>query len=319
MEDLKKVYLNKLSPEEICPTILEKFRSMKEGDQILLEIDHDPLFLPQFLKSRLGDRFSLFIQQAASNIWNVSLLKKSEEKDDSTIAEIVKSSWKYAEVFEKYNIDYYCNGDRYLESACLEKGLNCVAIKNELNEIDSSDIYNNFNSWGVRYLIDFLIDSRIKLSSEFIPRINELSQKITLTDGVNHPETILVYQKIETFMEDLERFIAHEKAFVPTLKRYASDNEEKSQSDRSLMKQLKAAIDKMTKESKIISKELIAIKNITNNFHSETSASFTLKNLYAVMALFEKHLHKHLHIENNILFPKILTADKKMEVASFAG
>jgi len=311
MEDLKRIYLSKLSPEEICPTILEKFRNMKEGDQVSLEIDHDPLFLPQFLKSRFGDRFSLFIQQVSPSTWNMSLLKKSEEKDDDTIAEIVRSNWKHAEVFEKYDIDYYCNGNRYLETACMEKGLNYYTVRKELKDIDSVDIYNNFNSWGVRYLVDFLIDSRIKLSTEFVPRMNELAHKITYTDGTTHPETILILKKVETFSEDVERLISHEKVFVPILKTYASGSEEISKADTTLMKQLKTIIDKITKESNIISRELSGIKHITNNFEAPHSASFVLRNFYAVMTLFEKYLHKHFHIENNILFPKILSASSK--------
>jgi regulator of cell morphogenesis and NO signaling len=319
MEDLTKVYLNKLSPEEICPTILEKFRTMKEGDQILLEIDHDPLFLPQFLKSRFGDSFSLFIQHVAPQTWNISLLKKQEDKQEVSIAQIISANWKLSEVFEKYDIDYYCHGQASLESVCLEKGLNFSSIKRELKEFGTTDIYNNFSSWAARYLVDFLIDSRIRITSEFLPRITELSHRITLTDGVNYPETVLIFQKVEIFIEDFERFISHEKALVPALKAYSSAREEVSKRDKDLMKQLKTVIEKITKESRIISKELSGIKDITNGFEADSSASFTLKNFYAVMSIFEKHLHKHLHIQNNILFPKILRSAKKKEASSVAS
>jgi regulator of cell morphogenesis and NO signaling len=288
---------------------------MEEGHHIVLEIDHDPLFLPQFLRSRFGDSFSLFIQQEAAKTWNISLLKKAGEKHEVTVAEIVRDNWKSSEVFEKYHIDYYCNGNISLESVCFEKGLNYSLLKKELKEFGFTDIYNNFNSWGERYLIDFLIDSRIKITSEFLPRINELSHRITLTDGVNYPETVLIFRKVELFVEDFERFIAHEKALIPALKTHASILEDNSKMDKNLIKQLKTVVEKVTTESRVISKEFNTIRDISNGFEVSASASFTLKNFYSVMSIFEKHLHKHFHIENNILFPRILGVSKKKESA----
>lgn len=110
------------------------------------------------------------------------------------LSEVVKQNFRMAAVFEKYNLDFCCRGNKSILDACKEKGINPDSVKNDLTRIENnlSDSGERFASWDSDFLVDYIINNHHKFVREMIPVISAHTEKVASVHGSNHPETIKV-------------------------------------------------------------------------------------------------------------------------------
>lgn len=206
---------------------------------------------------------------------------------EKTVAETVTENYKTASVFKKYGIDFCCGGKKTISQACKEKEIDEKKLLKELEQTEEKDA----NKMNINELIDYIINKHHTYTREKIPEITQYSQKIAKVHGKNHPELIEV-NKI--FKEIGEELLGHlekeEQALFPHIKN--SD------------KIVEGPIHAMEHEHEIIGEQLKKIREITDNYKLPENACNTFRVTFKLLEEFEDDIHKHIHLENNILFPK---------------
>lgn len=230
-----------------------------------------------------------------------------------TLAKIVTGNYRTASVFEKYHLDFCCRGRRSLEDACTEKKLNIAEILAELDSITENSISPtiDYAQLSLSQLADHIVTHHHQYVKNEMPQIAMYLQKIGGKHSGRHPEMLKVF---EIFMELKEEMDLHMKKEEQILFPRIRETEQLLSNENSLhfnTSYLQSPVQVMEEEHDHAGEAMAAIRQLTNNYTLPEDACTTYKLSFAALEAFEKDLHHHVHLENNILFPQSLKLFKK--------
>lgn len=232
-----------------------------------------------------------------------------------TIAEIVKENFKTAAVFEKYNLDFCCRGNKLLDEACKEKDLDTSKVVNELVDLKngSSSSDNKYTEWELDFLVDYIVNNHHHYVKQMIPVISAHTNKVASVHGENHPETIEIAKKFSVVYKELKQHMMKEEEILfPFIKQLVKFKKQKSAAEAPYFGSVRNPIRMMELEHQAAGDEFFGIRELTNNYTPPDDACNTYSVCYQELKDFEQDLHKHIHLENNILFPKSIELEKQM-------
>jgi len=219
------------------------------------------------------------------------------------IGEIVADDFRAALIFKSNNIDFCCGGKKSLEEACLEKGVDpekIVALLEE-NAIIPVNPSQDFKSWRLDFLCDYVINTHHRYVLNTMPDLLFYTQKIASVHGDHHPELIEVasfFAKINT--ELLQHLKKEEEVLFPAIKSVLSNNDLESK------ELIVSEISRMSLEHEFAGAAMDQINEMTNHYKLPQDACSTYQVTFKLLDQFEDDLHVHVHLENNILYPKAL-------------
>lgn len=226
------------------------------------------------------------------------------EKDckELTIGEIVANDFRAAEVFRNAGIDFCCGGKKSLEKACSEKNIEVETLNASLQNLElTGDRTHNFNEWNLGFLCDYIVNTHHSYVLKTLPSLVFYTQKIADVHGANHPELIEVaglFQQINK--ELLQHMQQEEQVLFPAIKEVLSNNLSEKRSV------IKSEINRMAGEHDFAGGAMDQINVITSGYKLPDDACNTYRVAFQLLNQFEDDLHIHVHLENNILFPKAL-------------
>lgn len=235
--------------------------------------------------------------------------------EKSIIGELVAEDYRTASVFKQYGIDFCCNGNRSISEACERKDLNKQAIIGQLQQIASRKHTSSidYNSWPIDLLADYIekkhhryVDSRIK---EIRPYLN----KIVKVHGTHHPELIEVEQLFIRSASDLTAHMKKEEMILfPFIRKMTGFEPNDTHSSPPPFGTIRNPIAMMHHEHDTEGERFREISRLTNNFSPPDDACNTYRVTFALLKEFEEDLHLHIHLENNILFPKAIKMEQEL-------
>jgi regulator of cell morphogenesis and NO signaling len=233
---------------------------------------------------------------------------------EKTLAEIVTDNIRSAIIFEEAGLDFCCKGKRSLKDACAEKNVDVQKIVNELANL--SDIGNgtqNVNDWQLDFLVDYIMNNHHQYVRRMIPVISLHADKVASVHGKNHPETLRIADLFLAVREELEmHMMKEERVLFPQIKQMVLTQKENSQYFSPPFGSIQNPIRMMEFEHTSAGDALYQIRELSNNYSHPGDACNTFKALYSELKEFEEDLHKHIHLENNILFPKSITLEAEL-------
>lgn len=235
-------------------------------------------------------------------------------QEHQIIGELVAKNYKTASVFKSYQIDFCCNGDRTIAQACEKKGIDTQVVLNKLNNIPESNIDNNtdFNSWDIDLLADYIQKKHHRYVTQKIPEISQYIKKVALVHGAHHPELLEIRDLFLASAEELTAHMAKEENIVfPFAKQIAIVNG--NPMEKPFFDTLENPIDCMKHEHDNEGERFRKIAKLSNNYTPPKEACNTYRVVFAMLQEFEEDLHMHIHLENNILFPKAIALEKEIE------
>lgn len=239
---------------------------------------------------------------------NESKLKDSTLNNlmDKTLAEIVTDNIRSAIIFEEAGLDFCCKGKRSLQDACSEKNIDVQKIMNELTNLSSNgNDAQNVNDWPLDFLVDYIVNNHHQYVRRMIPVISLHSDKVASVHGQNHEETLQIADLFLAVREELEgHMMKEERVLFPQIKQMVLNQKENSQFYPPPFGTIKNPIRMMELEHTSAGDALSKIRKLSNNYIHPEDACNSFKALYSELKEFEEDLHKHIHLENNILFPK---------------
>ena len=312
MSTISQIDVTVLEPRMKHPTIFKKFDEITEGESFIIFNDHDPKPLYYQLLGERGNIFSWeYIENGPDN-WLVKIQKNNSTKEDS-IGELVAKDLRKAEVFKKFNIDFCCGGKKTLSQVCNDKQINIKDVETELKKLDSTteSVSQNYNDWSLDFLVDFIINTHHKYVKSSLPLLLEYTAKVAKVHGKEHLEVVTIYDLFKEASDELSsHMMKEENILFPYIKQLVS--EKNSVKDGCSFGTVKNPIRMMEHEHDVVGNIFKTIKELSNNYTPPEDACTTYKLSYKKLEEFENDLHQHIHLENNILFPKSIKLESEL-------
>jgi regulator of cell morphogenesis and NO signaling len=226
------------------------------------------------------------------------------------IGEIVTKFPKAGEVFKEYKIDFCCGGDRPLLTAIKEQNLNEPEILDKINRLyeEAKSINVEDKNWEEApfgELIDYVVNTHHAYLNVELPRISELTTKILRVHGGGHEELATVYRLFHSLKMELEQHLIKEETIeFPLIKEY-----EKNKSEDILNKAVKI-VEELESEHTAAGDIIKELRKVTNDYLVPDDGCNSYRLTYAKLEELEADLFKHIHLENNILFPRFIALKK---------
>ena len=225
-----------------------------------------------------------------------------------SLAQIVNTNHRAATVFEKYHLDFCCNGKRTLQQACTESELKIEEVVSDLEKTAQGKSFPlHYDNMSLTQLADYIVLTHHSYVKKEMPAILSYLEKVASKHGDRHPEMIKVLEHFATVKEEMEQHMQKEEQILfPRIK----EIEQKLAGGSEIIINntfLLSPISMMEQEHDHAGSLLAEIRQLTNNYNPPVDACTTYKLSFAALQAFELDLHQHVHLENNILFPKALT------------
>jgi len=219
-------------------------------------------------------------------------------------------------IFEKFGIDYCCGGKKSLQDACASVGVATNEVIEMLDKAsESPENTKKFNDWtkeSLGLLVNYILENHHTYVHTELPRLNALLTKVVNKHGENHIELYQVQANFSRLTEELNvHMYKEEQVLFPYIIRLETAKEQKQYIPLPPFGTVANPISVMCSEHDEAGEILHHMRKITDNYAvpSDACTSFTL--LYQGLVAFEEDLHKHVHLENNILFPRAIAMEGK--------
>lgn len=238
-----------------------------------------------------------------------------QEIANKTIGEIVAEDYRTASVFEKYGIDFCCNGNRNLSEACAEKNIDPKELIGKIESIQqqAKSSLPDFQSWPPDLLVDYIEKKHHRYVEETIPVLKQYLQKICDVHGDKHPELLKITDLFNASAGELAAHMKKEEFILfPFIRKMAKGKEGDEKLDPPHFGTVKNPIHMMMQEHDNEGERFREISRLSYSYTSPEDACNTYRVTFATLKEFEDDLHLHIHLENNILFPQAIEMEKQL-------
>lgn len=215
-----------------------------------------------------------------------------------TLASIVSDHYQAAPLFEKFHLDFCCKGKQTLATACEQKGLDIYQVVQDLEELIAGTQKQPvaFTDMKAEQLIQYILIHHHFFIKQTVPRLLDFLEKINHKHGDRFPQMGRV---LTLFRELSFELLAHmekeEKILFPAIVAL--------ETDRKTAISFKQVIEQMLAEHDDAGELIEQIRILTLDYSPPENACTTFQLTLTMLKDFEANLHKHVHLENNILFP----------------
>lgn len=234
-----------------------------------------------------------------------------------TVAEIVRQDYRAADVFRKYNIEYCCGGKYPLHIACQLNGVDEKELIRELQvatrDVNTSNMLD-FDGWSVDFLTDYIINVHHHYLRKALPgvkdHVDRFAEGHRMKFGYLDKLQLLVIQLQRSFIPHL----AHEEEIIFPYIRQISHAYHSQESYASLLVRTlrKPVEDMMAHEHDVTGRLLIQLRGLTDNYTTPENACISHRVTFHKLRELDSDIVQHMHLENNILFPKAIAMEKEL-------
>lgn len=236
-----------------------------------------------------------------------------ETLEQITIGEYVAKDFRTAALFSKYGIDFCCNGNRSIEEACQKKAVTADILLQEIETVLSSksDSGIDYNAWPIDLLADYIEKTHHRYVSEKTPVLLQFLDKLSRVHGAKHPELLLINELFKGCAGELAQHMKKEELILfPFIKKMVHATLSDELIELPHFETIQNPIAMMMHEHDAEGVRFRKIAELSNNYTPPADGCNTYKVTFAMLEEFEQDLHKHIHLENNILFPKAAKLEK---------
>ena len=232
-----------------------------------------------------------------------------------TVAEIAIESPVAAREFEKLGIDYCCGGKRTLEQACTIANLSIDEVLSRLERLSTEQKATDgqdFSNKSLTDLIAHITATHHVFVRQESPRIRELSAKVVAKHGGKHPELRQVQEVFDALAAELSlHLMKEEQILFPYVQQLEEAELAGEPAPPTMFGTVANPIHMMEREHDGAGQALRTLRTVTNNYTLPEDACTSFQLLYQGLQAFESDLHQHIHLENNLLFPRSLAMEAK--------
>ena len=230
---------------------------------------------------------------------------------EMTVREVAARIPESTRLFETLQIDYCCGGNRLLTEACASAGVEVGDMMDKLSALGKSapgDGAVDFKKLSLTELITHILETHHVFTKSEMDRIQALTMKVIGAHGANHPELLTVGELFQRLCADLKpHMFKEEQILFPYIVRL-------EQAETVLLAPfgtVKNPIRMMMMEHDTAGDILRKLRAVTSDYRVPSDGCISYQTLYQALEGFEKDLHQHIHLENNVLFPKAVELESR--------
>lgn len=234
-----------------------------------------------------------------------------------TVRELAIEFPNAARVFEKIKIDYCCGGNRPFDEACDQAGLQIEEVIQLLSDAEFPDAASDgidIQSQPLAELANYIINKHHVFTREELVRLTALLDRVCSVHGINHPELLEIKSEFQLLRAELEpHMLKEERILFPYIARLESAIFENGPAPFAPFGTVQNPVAAMIREHEAAGEILKTIRNLSANFVLPETACLSYRTVYKALEELEADLHRHIHLENNVLFPRALEMEKKAQ------
>lgn len=237
-----------------------------------------------------------------------------ETLEKTTVGEYVAKDFRTASIFSKYGIDFCCKGNRTIEEACDKKAVTPNELLHEIETVLNTKNDNNidFQSWPLDLLADYIEKTHHRYVEQKTQTLLPFLDKLCKVHGGSHPELFTINELFIGCAGELAQHMKKEELILfPFVKKMVKATLTDELIEQPHFGTVENPIAMMMHEHDAEGERFRKIAELTNNYTPPADACNTYKVTFAMLEEFEQDLHKHIHLENNILFPKAVELEQK--------
>jgi len=238
-----------------------------------------------------------------------------KDLNTATLKEIVTDDFRVAAILEKYSLDFCCRGGRTIEQACMDKGVDQDSVRSEVQELLQRDesLGESYGAISIADLIRHIVRTHHSFVRKMVPVLLTHTVKVATVHGANHPEVVKIAAAFERVAMDLQNHMMKEEhVLFPYIHTLVNASNGTASVQRPPFGTAKNPIRMMEAEHQAAGDELYEIRRLTSSYSPPADACTTFKVTYQELQEFERDLHQHVHLENNILFPKAIMLEEEL-------
>lgn len=234
--------------------------------------------------------------------------------EKKSVGQIVAEDYRAAKVFEHHKIDFCCSGGRSLDEVVREKGLDTEKIIEEIKQAKAgSEAAVDFESWPLDLLADYIVKTHHRFSEKQISLLKPYLEKVCRVHGDRHPELLEIQRVFNEIAGEIAAHTKKEEIMVfPFIKRLAEAKAHQRPYEKPRGKSVEDPVNMLRHEHDNQGAAFRKIAAISNDYTPPEDACNTYRVTFGLLEELEQDLHKHIHLENNILFPKALEMEREL-------
>lgn len=237
--------------------------------------------------------------------------------NESIIGQIVADNYHAAALFSKYGIDFCCRGNRSLEEVAQKNNISLDELLQDLEGLESRNSGDqiDFQSWDLDLLVDYIEKTHHRYVRKRIPEILPYLTKVVKVHGKQHPELLEIANEFDASAFELQAHMQKEELnLFPHIRKMVQARDHEEKWSETSFGSVDNPIQQMMEEHDQEGVRFRKIRELSEDYTPPADACQTYRVTFAMLEEFEQDLHRHIHLENNILFPKSAELEK-----SFGG
>ncbi|MDX1328562.1 MAG: iron-sulfur cluster repair di-iron protein [Arenibacter sp.] len=231
------------------------------------------------------------------------------------IGEIVADNYKTAQVFKSHKIDFCCKGNRSVLEVAEKNKLDANLLLKELQSVQQQTHGDqiDFTAWPLDLLADYIEKKHHRYVETQIPILKQYLSKLCRVHGERHPELLEITQHFNTSAGELTKHMKKEELIVfPAIRKMVRAKQTGTALDPIPVGTIKNPIQMMMQEHENEGDRFRVIEKLSDNYTPPADACNTYRVTFSLLQEFEEDLHQHIHLENNLLFPKAEILEKEL-------
>lgn len=230
-----------------------------------------------------------------------------------SVGEWVALDYRLAGVFSKHGIDFCCGGAKPVDQACAEAGVSLDTLRQEAQAArTASGVGEQYNQWPVEFLADYIVNQFHPYTREMLAQIGQYAEAVAQAHGAAHPETVTIAALWGQLQgEMLAHLRDEEERLFPYIKQLAHARAAGEAFTSPAFGSVEALIEQMGAEHDEVGGTLEELARLSGGYAVPADGCNTYRALYGSLDEFEVTTKKHIHLENNILFPKSVKLEQE--------
>jgi regulator of cell morphogenesis and NO signaling len=233
----------------------------------------------------------------------------------TTVREVATAIPQSTRVFEKFKIDYCCGGGTPLIEACANAGIDFQKLEEMLQDAANSSKQTkgetDFQQTTLPELVDHIVTTHHVFTKDEMARLQPLFDKVVSVHSQNHPELQQANALFKSLCADLTpHMFKEEQILFPYIVNLAAAVTRKGPVPFAPFGTVNNPVRMMMMEHDVAGEIMRELRKATNDYTVPPDVCISYKTLYEALATFEQDLHQHIHLENNILFPRAIETEE---------
>ena len=226
---------------------------------------------------------------------------------EMTVGELVAADFRAAAVLSRFGIDFCCGGKRTLADACDARRVDPAQVLREVSAVCQTTAQNapRFNEWEPQTLIAYIVGNHHGYVRRALPAIGAYTRKLAATHGAAHPELLEIEQLFDQVSDEMTSHMAKEEQILfPYIAQLADAAPRREAIPPAPFGSIDNPIRMMEEEHESAGAVMARIRELSANYTAPPDGCTTYRVCFQELQAFEEDLHAHVHLENNVLFPK---------------